>query len=194
MTRPPFWSYSGSKWGHRPKTGIVTKNQSRYESKSLCQFWSNRCEIESTWTPGPWVQVDLISDLSDENWPSDFDPLWLIYDATNVETRVTFNHLCFSPGAFPLQPRTLACPFNLCASWFCLLSLAWVFHLLLFALNPPNKISWRAFNRRLCAPMAPSKLFSWRTIRCSRSCWWLLLAAVKPAPVNSEKCNYPISC
>ena len=27
---------------------------------------------------------------SGENWPSDFDPLWLIYDATNIETRVNF--------------------------------------------------------------------------------------------------------
>ena len=39
------------------------------------------------------VYVDSISDLSDENWPSDFDPLGLIYDATNAETRVNSGRL-----------------------------------------------------------------------------------------------------
>ena len=40
--------------------------------KVLRQFSSERSEIESTWTPGLWVQVDSISDLLDQNWRSDF--------------------------------------------------------------------------------------------------------------------------
>ena len=38
--RAPFRSYSGSKWGHRPKIGRVTQNMGCYKSKSLCQFLS----------------------------------------------------------------------------------------------------------------------------------------------------------
>ena len=36
------------------------------------------------------AEVDPSFNGSDQNWWSDFDPLLLIYDATNVEMRVNF--------------------------------------------------------------------------------------------------------
>ena len=75
-----------SKWGHRPKTGSVTKNQSRDGSKSLPQLWSDRFEMNRTWSPSVRAHVLFISKRSDQNLDSDFDPSRLIYNAINVET------------------------------------------------------------------------------------------------------------
>ena len=65
----------------RPKLTLFSRfvaTQFRcYGSKSLRQFSSERSEIESTWAHKPGAHVDLISDLSNENWRSDFDPLHL---------------------------------------------------------------------------------------------------------------------
>ena len=60
MTEPPFWSYSGSKWGHRPKIGCVTKNKRCPKSQTPFYFSSERPEIELIWTHRPGVQVDSI--------------------------------------------------------------------------------------------------------------------------------------
>ena len=60
VTKPPFWSYSGSKWGHRPKIGCVTKNKRYPKSQTPFYFSSERPEIELTWTHRPGVQVDSI--------------------------------------------------------------------------------------------------------------------------------------
>ena len=60
VTKPPFWSYSGSKWGHRPKIGCVTKNKRCPKSQTPFYFSSERPEIELTWTHRPGVQVDSI--------------------------------------------------------------------------------------------------------------------------------------
>ena len=63
---------------------------SHCKSKSLRQFWSDCFE---TWTPILGLQVLFDSKQSDQNWLSDFDLQRLIYDATNVETRVNFDPL-----------------------------------------------------------------------------------------------------
>ena len=60
VTEPPFWSYSGSKWGHRPKIGCVTKNKRCPKSQTPFYFSSERPEIELIWTHRPGVQVDSI--------------------------------------------------------------------------------------------------------------------------------------
>ena len=61
-----------AKWGHRPKTVIVTENQSRNGSKSLRQFWSNRFETNRTWSPNIGAHVLFVSKRSDQNWRRDF--------------------------------------------------------------------------------------------------------------------------
>ena len=43
------------------------------KSKTLRQFSSERSAIIQTWTPKWWLQVQLIADLSDEDWQSVFD-------------------------------------------------------------------------------------------------------------------------
>ena len=67
VTEPLFRSYSSSKKGHRPKTGSVTKNQSRDGSKSLRQFWSNRFESNRIWSSNIRAHVLFVWKRSDQN-------------------------------------------------------------------------------------------------------------------------------
>ena len=65
VTEPPFRSYSRSKWGHRPKTGSVTKNQRCNEKLTLLYFWSDRFETNRTCSPSIGAHVLLFqSDLT----------------------------------------------------------------------------------------------------------------------------------
>ena len=184
---------------YRPKKGIVTENQSRSGSKSLCQFSSERSEIESTWAPGLWVQVYSISDLSDENWPSDFDPLWLIYDATNVETRVTLSYplitfvFLLEPSRFSLGLLLAPSTFVRAGSVFCLL----------LGFSTSCCLPWTLPTRSLGEPSTEGFALPWFLPSCSLEelsvvpedvDGFFLLLLNLPRKVNSEKYICPILC
>ena len=67
MTEPPFRSYIGSKWGHRPKTGSVTKNQRCCKKLTLLYFWSDRFETNRTWSPSIGAHVLFVLKRSGKN-------------------------------------------------------------------------------------------------------------------------------
>ena len=72
----------------RPKLTLVSRfvaMQLRCQgSKSLCQYWSDRFETNSTWAPLLGPQVLFVSKRSDQNWRSNFDPWHLCFFNTTV--------------------------------------------------------------------------------------------------------------
>ena len=55
-------------------------------------FLSVRFETKRTQSPNIGAHVLFVSKRSDQNWRSDYDLQRLIYEATNIETRVNFSN------------------------------------------------------------------------------------------------------
>ena len=76
------------------------------KSKTLRQFSSERSAIIQTWTPKWWLQVQLIADLSDENWRSVFDLQHLLFFVTRpiFSYDLTSSRYNFETKVWSLKP------------------------------------------------------------------------------------------